>query len=200
VTGFFYNVFVYVKINSVFCVVFLQQIRYFIATFFVFNDFRGFVMTKINLLAVAVAGLVLAGCSSTPTEEGSKTTAAPATPVVGAAAASAPAATGEKVYFDFDRAEIKPEFIPVIKAQAAYLKANAAKSVTLEGHCDERGTREYNLALGERRAKSVAEVMMANGIDAKRIKTVSFGEDRPDVEGHDESAWSKNRRVEFNVQ
>lgn len=157
-------------------------------------------MTKINLLAVAVAGLVLAGCSSTPTEEGTKTTAAPATPVVGAAAASAPAATGEKVYFDFDRDEVKNEFLPVISANAAYMKANAGKTVTLEGNCDERGTREYNLALGERRAKSVAKVLTANGVDASRIKTVSFGEDRPAVEGHDESAWSKNRRVEFNFQ
>ena len=157
-------------------------------------------MTKINLLAVAVAGLVLAGCSSTPTEEGSKTTAAPATPVVGAAAASAPAATGEKVYFDFDRAEIKPEYMSVIKAQASHLSANASAKVVLEGHCDERGTREYNLSLGERRAKSVKEVLVANGISADRVKLVSFGEDRPAMEGNDEGAWAKNRRVEFNYQ
>ncbi|MBD3766713.1 MAG: peptidoglycan-associated lipoprotein Pal [Gammaproteobacteria bacterium] len=162
-------------------------------------------MTKFNLFAMAAAGLVLAGCSSTPTEEGTKTTAAPATPVVGATAASAaapaaPAATaGSVVYFDFDRAEVKPEYMAVIKAQAARLAGNA-KKVTLEGHADERGTREYNLGLGERRAKSVAEVLKANGITADRIKMVSFGEDRPAVEGHDESAWSKNRRVEFVAQ
>ena len=157
-------------------------------------------MTKFNLFAMAAAGLVLAGCSSTPTEEGTKTTAAPATPVVGAAAAAAPAATvGSVVYFDFDRDDIKPEFMSVIKAQAASLAGNA-KKVTLEGHADERGTREYNLSLGERRAKSVAEVLKASGITADRIKLVSFGEDRPAVEGHDESAWSKNRRVEFVAQ
>ncbi len=157
-------------------------------------------MTKFNLFAMAAAGLVLAGCSSTPTEEGTKTTAAPATPVVGAAAAAAPAATvGSVVYFDFDRDEVKPEFMAVIKAQAASLAGNA-KKVTLEGHADERGTREYNLSLGERRAKSVAEVLKASGITADRIKLVSFGEDRPAVEGHDESAWSKNRRVEFVAQ
>ncbi|UCG18609.1 MAG: peptidoglycan-associated lipoprotein Pal [Thiotrichales bacterium] len=157
-------------------------------------------MTKFNLFAMAAAGLVLAGCSSTPTEEGTKTTAAPATPVVGAAAAAAPAATvGSVVYFDFDRDEVKPEFMAVIKAQAASLAGNA-KKVTLEGHADERGTREYNLSLGERRSKSVAEVLKANGITADRIKLVSFGEDRPAVEGHDESAWSKNRRVEFVAQ
>jgi peptidoglycan-associated lipoprotein len=159
-------------------------------------------MTKFNLFAMAAAGLVLAGCSSTPTEEGSKTTAAPATPVVGAAAAAAsamPASAGSVVYFDFDRDEVKPEFMSVIKAQAASLAGNA-KKVTLEGHADERGTREYNLSLGERRAKSVAEVLKANGITADRIKLVSFGEDRPAVEGHDESAWSKNRRVEFVAQ
>jgi peptidoglycan-associated lipoprotein len=156
-------------------------------------------MTKLNLFAMAVAGLVLAGCSSTPTEEGTKTTAAPATPVVGAGADRASVA-GEKVYFDFDRAEIKAEFMPVIKAQAAFLNANASKSVSLEGHCDERGTREYNLSLGERRAASVADVLKANGVAANRIKLVSFGEDRPAMEGHDESAWGKNRRVEFVVQ
>jgi peptidoglycan-associated lipoprotein len=87
----------------------------------------------------------------------------------------------------------------VIKAQAASLAGNA-KKVTLEGHADERGTREYNLSLGERRAKSVAEVLKANGISADRIKLVSFGEDRPAMEGHDESAWAKNRRVEFVAQ
>jgi len=158
-------------------------------------------MTKFNLFAMAAAGLVLAGCSSTPTEQGSKTTAAPATPVVGAAAAasSMPATAGSVVYFDFDRDDIKPEFMSVIKAQAAKLAGNA-KKVTLEGHADERGTREYNLSLGERRAKSVADVLKANGVTADRIKLVSFGEDRPAMEGHDESAWSKNRRVEFVAQ
>ncbi|MCI4410906.1 MAG: peptidoglycan-associated lipoprotein Pal [Thiotrichales bacterium] len=158
-------------------------------------------MTKLNLFAMAVAGLVLAGCSSTPTEEGTKTTAAPAAPVVGAGAAADRASTDvAKVYFDFDRAEIKAEYMGVIKSQAAFLNANTSKSVTLEGNCDERGTREYNLALGERRAQSVADVLKAEGVAANRIKTVSFGEDRPAVEGHNESAWAKNRRVEFNVQ
>lgn len=157
-------------------------------------------MTKLNLFAMAVAGLVLAGCSSTPTEEGTKTTAAPATPVVGAAAAERASVAAATVYFDFDRAEIKAEYMSVIKAQAAYLATNASKSVTLEGNADERGTREYNLSLGERRAQSVADVLKANGVAANRIKNVSFGEDRPAVEGHDESAWAKNRRVEFVVQ
>lgn len=157
-------------------------------------------MTKFNLFAtMAAAGLVLAGCSSTPTDEGTKTTAAPATPVVGAGADRTTASAGN-VYFDFDRSEIKSEFVAVIKAHAAHLSANASKTVTLEGHCDERGTREYNLGLGERRAKSVADMLMANGIAANRIKTISFGEDRPAMEGHDESAWSKNRRVEFVYQ
>ncbi len=158
-------------------------------------------MTKVNLLAMAVAGLVLAGCSSTPTEEGSKTTAAPAVPVVGAGADTGASSdvAASAVYFDFDRAEIKPEFMAVIKSHAGKLAASSAK-VTLEGHCDERGTREYNLSLGERRAKSVKEVLVANGISSDRVKLVSFGEDRPAMEGHDESAWGKNRRVEFNYQ
>jgi len=102
-----------------------------------------------------------------------------------------------KIYFDFDRSEIKPEFREVLKAHANYLASNPDASIAIEGHCDERGTREYNMALGERRAYSVSQFLTLQGVAKSQIRTVSFGEERPDVEGHDESAWQWNRRAVF---
>lgn len=101
------------------------------------------------------------------------------------------------IYFEFDSSTIKSEYQDVIAAHAAYLVANPNVSVVLEGHADERGTREYNIALGERRAKSVQEVLTLQGVDTKQIQVISFGEERPVALGHDESAWSLNRRVEI---
>lgn len=101
------------------------------------------------------------------------------------------------VYFDFDRSAIKPNERPKIEAVAAYLRANPNKDVKVEGHCDERGTEEYNRALGERRALAVREELIRNGIAPERIETISYGEDRPAELGHNEEAWAKNRRAEF---
>lgn len=101
------------------------------------------------------------------------------------------------VYFDFDSAVIKTSEKSKIAGVADYLKSNATASVEVEGHCDERGTEEYNRSLGERRALAVREELALLGIDPKRLYTISFGEDRPAVDGHDESAWSRNRRGEF---
>jgi peptidoglycan-associated lipoprotein len=100
-----------------------------------------------------------------------------------------------KVYFDFDRSEIRPEFRDLIAAHANYLAANPDVSVTIEGHCDERGTREYNMALGERRADAVRRLLTLQGASKSQISTVSYGEEQPAVEGHDESAWKWNRRA-----
>jgi len=100
-----------------------------------------------------------------------------------------------KVYFDFDRSEIQSDFQEVLKAHASYLITNPSASIMIEGHCDERGTREYNMALGERRAFSVLQFLTLQGVSKSQINTVSFGEERPDVEGHDESAWKWNRRA-----
>ena len=86
-----------------------------------------------------------------------------------------------------------------IRSLAKALKSNNSSKVSIEGHCDERGTREYNLALGERRANSVKELLVLNGVDSKRISTVSFGEEKPAVSGSNESAWSKNRRAVVKV-
>ena len=100
-----------------------------------------------------------------------------------------------KIYFDFDLSEIKDEYKAILQAHARYLIANPAVSVTIEGHCDERGTREYNIALGERRAYSTLQFLALQGVDKDQIRVVSYGEERPDVEGHDESAWKWNRRA-----
>ncbi len=101
------------------------------------------------------------------------------------------------VYFDFDKANIRPDAYATLKAHAAYLSANPSARVRLEGHADERGTREYNLALGERRAKAAASYLAANGASRSQMQIISYGEERPAVDGHDEAAWAKNRRVEI---
>ncbi len=105
----------------------------------------------------------------------------------------------ETVYFDFDSSVIKTGEKPKISAVADYLKANLAKAVRVEGNCDERGTEEYNRALGERRALALREVLMELGVDGSRIPTESFGKDKPIALGHDESAWRLNRRGDFVV-
>jgi len=101
------------------------------------------------------------------------------------------------VYFDFDSAQVKEEYRPIVEAHAKYLATHPSAHVVLEGHADERGTREYNMALGERRANAVKKLMVLMGADPDQIDVVSYGEERPAVLGHDESAWSKNRRVEI---
>ncbi|MDX1633070.1 MAG: peptidoglycan-associated lipoprotein Pal [Marinobacter sp.] len=100
-------------------------------------------------------------------------------------------------YFDFDTAEIKSESRDVLVAHARYLAANPSQEVRLEGHADERGTKEYNLALGERRANAVARFLVVNGASRDQIETVSYGEEKPAVMGSGESVWAQNRRVEM---
>ena len=101
------------------------------------------------------------------------------------------------ILFAFDSSELDSESQAVAEAHAAFLRDNASITVVLEGHADERGTREYNLALGERRAQSVADVFVALGVSAGNIENVSYGEENPVADGHDESAWRLNRRVEI---
>lgn len=100
-------------------------------------------------------------------------------------------------YFDFDTSEIKPEARDVLIAHARYLAENPQVRVRLEGHADERGTKEYNLALGDRRAKAVERFLVINGASRGQIETVSYGEEKPAVMGSNESAWAQNRRVEL---
>jgi len=104
---------------------------------------------------------------------------------------------GNTVYFEFDRSAIRPGERAKIEDVANFLKANATDKLLIEGHCDERGTEEYNRALGERRALSIREYLANLGLGADRVRTLSYGEDRPAIDGHDEAAWSKNRRGEF---
>ncbi len=101
------------------------------------------------------------------------------------------------IYFDFDSSTVREDALPVIKAHADYLASNSGVGITIEGHCDERGTREYNIALGERRADAVRRLLIANGVASNQIRTISYGEERPSMLGHNESAWSANRRAEF---
>lgn len=101
---------------------------------------------------------------------------------------------GDRVFFEFDRSDLNPEARATLDRQAAWLKKYSTVGVTIEGHCDERGTREYNLALGERRAMSVKNYLVADGVGASRVKIVSYGKERPAVLGSNEAAWAQNRR------
>jgi peptidoglycan-associated lipoprotein len=101
------------------------------------------------------------------------------------------------VYFDFDSSEIKGEGTEIVGAHAKYLASNPNARVRLEGHTDDRGSREYNIGLGERRAQSVRRALLLQGASEGQLSTVSYGNERPAVAGHDETAWSKNRRVEI---
>ncbi len=159
--------------------------------------------------ALAAAGLIvfgLVGCQTTKTTESQSS---PATPTGSEfeQGAVAPGKPGDEmtpmpdlgtVYFDFDRYDIRADARPTLRANAdAILARRGAGIITIEGHCDERGSEEYNLALGERRASGVKQYLVDLGVPASRLRTVSFGEAKPAVLGHDESAWRYNRRSEF---
>jgi peptidoglycan-associated lipoprotein len=101
------------------------------------------------------------------------------------------------VYFDYDSSEIPQEYLAVVSANAAYLVKYPTARVRVEGSTDERGSREYNIGLGERRAQIVRRALLAQGVADAQVTTVSYGEERPAVEGHDEAAYAQNRRVEF---
>ncbi len=127
----------------------------------------------------------------------------PETAAAGAAGRDIERGTGsalEPVFFDYDRSVIRAEAKKGLDQNVKWLKDNPNAKVTIEGHCDERGTREYNLGLGQRRAKSARDYLVSAGIDPKRIKTISYGKERPFALGHDESAWRLNRRAQFVLQ
>lgn len=105
----------------------------------------------------------------------------------------------EDVHFNFDDATLTAEAIEILNQKVAWLRDNAGVSITVEGHCDERGTAEYNIALGERRAQSIVSFLVNAGIPADQIKAVSYGKEKPLDPGHDEAAWAKNRRGHFVV-
>ncbi len=103
------------------------------------------------------------------------------------------------VYFDFDRFNLSDETRSTLGNNAEWIKSHPGTSVQVEGHCDERGTEEYNLALGEKRATAAKAYLVSLGVDESQVYTISYGEERPEDAGHDESAWSKNRRAAFMV-
>jgi peptidoglycan-associated lipoprotein len=127
---------------------------------------------------------------STPAE--TRVTPAPAVP--GAVPGASPL---KDVFFDFDKSNIRDDQKAALNDNVGWLKANSQAKITIEGHCDERGTAEYNLGLGERRAKAVKDYLVAAGVAADRAATISYGKERPFVLGHDESAWKWNRRGHF---
>ncbi len=101
------------------------------------------------------------------------------------------------IYFEYDKDTVQPEYAALVQAHASYLASNRSRKIRLEGHADERGSREYNMALGQRRADAVRKASAALGVSNDRMETVSFGEDKPKSTGHDEAAWAQNRRVEI---
>ena len=101
------------------------------------------------------------------------------------------------IYFVYDSSEVRPEYLPVVDSHAGYLATHPEQSLALEGHADERGSPEYNIALAEQRAKAVAKLMKRQGVKDSQLQIVSFGEEKPQAGGHDESAWQQNRRVEI---
>jgi peptidoglycan-associated lipoprotein len=103
------------------------------------------------------------------------------------------------IHFDYDKSNIRSDDMGALDQKVAILQANPDLRIRIGGHCDERGSDEYNLALGNRRAQSAKQYLVSHGVDASRIETQSWGEERPAVDGHDESAWSQNRRAEFEV-
>src|ERR1700674_1445403 len=151
----------------------------------------------IRFIAVAGAFLMLVACSSTP-EPGAGGPGGPSGP--GGSSRGGPgsqqdlaATAGDRVFFAYDRSDISSEAQQILQRQSGWLKRYPNVSVTIEGHTDERGTREYNLALGERRAQAVKNVLVALGVPAARVSTISYGKERPIVVGSDEAGYAQNR-------
>ena len=118
----------------------------------------------------------------------------------GAQQQAGPAGVARLVYFDYDSFVIKPEFQPVIEGHARFLKANPGRKVAVEGHTDERGGREYNLALGQKRAEAVRRALALLGVTDAQVEAVSFGKEKPAATGADEASWAKNRRAEISYR
>ncbi len=167
-----------------------------------------------QLLLIVLPAVLLLGCPSKPTKpegagvedrgaesgvEGGVTSAARDGGEFAGTALDDPNSPLAKrlIYFDLDSSEVKSDYRATVSAHARHLADNAQAAVTLEGHADERGSREYNLALGEQRANAVRSLLLADGAASAQIQAVSYGEEKPAASGHDESAWSQNRRVEI---
>jgi len=143
-----------------------------------------------------------AAAPSQPMQSGPTTSAPTPTPSTARPVVTDFAAIAElaDVFFDFDKYDIRPTDAKTLDANANWLKSNPNHLVLIEGHCDERGTNEYNLALGERRAKSTMNYLVSQGVQANRITIISYGEERPQCTEHNEACWAKNRRAHFLVK
>ena len=159
---------------------------------------------RFKLLSIFAVLVLLAACETAPDEGGASGGAGGGSAATsGAGTMGGPQAgtqedlvvnVGDRVFFDFDKFSLKPEARATLEKQSAWLKKYPSVTVVIEGHCDERGTREYNLALGERRANSAKDYLVTLGINPSRIKTISYGEERPVALGSSEKSWSQNRR------
>jgi len=151
---------------------------------------------NLKILSLFAAVLLVTACSqSQPTGTGAGTGTAGASTSGTSSPQQAMVAAGDRIYFGFDRSDITAESRQVLTRQAALLNQNPSWAVTIEGHCDERGTVEYNLGLGERRANATKQALIALGVAAGRISVISYGKERPAVIGHNEQAWAQNRRA-----
>jgi peptidoglycan-associated lipoprotein len=155
---------------------------------------------RLKALSLLAAVSLLAACETAPDNGGNTGGGGNNTPAPAASTGVRPdseqalVAIGDRVFFAYDKSVITPEGRQVLEKQADWMKKYPNVTVTVEGHCDERGTREYNLALGERRATAVKNVLVALGIPANRVSTISYGKERPAVVGSNEAAWAQNRR------
>ncbi len=164
---------------------------------------------RFKFLTILAATLLLAACETPSEESGGSTAATTATTsTTTAPTISGPTPgsqedlvvnVGDRVFFDYDKNDLSPEARATVEALAAWLASYPATTIGIEGHCDERGTREYNLALGERRASSVHDYLVALGVDPGRLSTISYGKERPGVLGSNEESWAQNRRGTFVV-
>jgi len=156
-----------------------------------------------KLLSALAAVALLGACSSDPDATGAATGAGASGGMMGGGAGSIRpgsqedlvANVGDRVYFDTDQSSVRGDGRDILQRQAGWLGRYPQVTVSLEGHADERGTREYNLALGQRRANSARDVLVASGVAGSRIQTISYGKDRPAALGSDDGAWAQNRRA-----
>lgn len=142
-------------------------------------------------IVFAVAAVLLAACESGPSSQGGVAGAGSGAGMKGWEAVVQ--RCSDRVFFEFDSSELQPQARRTVECWAQFFKENANVPVMIEGNADERGTREYNLALGDRRANSVKNYLVALGVQANRVRTISYGKERPVDPGHDEAAWAKNR-------
>lgn len=154
-------------------------------------------------MAAVAALLALGGCTLFGGDGGGKTvgdTSSPPQQKVGQVEDTTPVLVADTVYFDYDKATLRPEALPVLGKVAEWMQQHRDKKVRIAGHADERGTREYNLALGNRRATAVRSYLISLGVPAQRLETVSYGKERPVAVGSDETAWAKNRRAVAEIE